>query len=322
MSNQAALLAVETAQLIVAVDTTRGASDPYKLPAALATLVGIRRTALEAAISAAALAEGDRAGASLTCRDCLTRLEDLHRVGFRYLAGLLPDSVEAIFNGPHISDAVRLQVKEYYGFTSGEVGDFTDDRREEMGRLAPLAAGQTVANPAWHYPEDLVSAIGSAYITLNAFQGLATGGSRQVAVQAVEERMGEMQDAIARVRGIYIAGSDLGDRTPELARIGLQPRRLAGEASSGLLPDAPAAPVFDSMAKTLSVPALPANCSSMRAYRQKPGGPRELAGVSLTPVVSLIMAGPLEPGVTYETWLAGVLENREGPESPRVPVLV
>lgn len=125
----------------------------------------------------------------------------------------------------------------------------------------------------------------------------------------------------ARVRGIYISGSDLGDRTPELARIGLQPRRLPGAAGGGLLPDAPAAPVYDPVAKTLSVPALPANTSALRAYRQKPGGPRELAGVSITPVVSLVMAGPLEPGVTYETWLAGVLENREGPESPRVPVL-
>lgn len=130
----------------------------------------------------------------------------------------------------------------------------------------------------------------------------------------------EATDLIARVRGAYISGSDLSDRTPELARIGLQPRRLPGEAGNSLRPDAPGTAVYDAAAKTLSLPGLPANSTSLRAYRQAAGGARELCGISLTATVSVVMTSPLNPGVTYEVWAVGVLTDREGPESNRVAV--
>ena len=322
MSNAVSLLGLETLELALNVDTSRLVADSFKLPAALLGVATGRRTGLATALAAASLAEGDRAGASTTCRNSLTRLERWHRAGLRYLDGLIPDAVPIVglVSGPHISDATRLQLMESYGFSGGVAGDFDDARREELGRLAPLAASISVPNVSWHYSPSLLAVIAGDYATLQAFQALATGGARQLATLAVTTQTDLVTDAVARVRGYYISASDLGDRTPELARIGLQPRRLPGEAGSGLLPDAPLTPVHDAAAHTLTIPALPGNSSSIRAYRQAPGGPRELAGISLTPVVSAVMAGPLAAGVTYDAWVVGVLENREGPESPRISI--
>ena len=193
-----------------------------------------------------------------------------------------------------------------------------DARTESMAAQVTAAAGVGVANPAWHYPQDLRDAVTNEHSLLQAHQPLATGGSRQAATLALNNAADVAEDAISRVRGYYIAGSDLGDRTPELARIGLQPRRLPGEASGGTIPDQPDPPVLDLTAKTLTIPALPANAASIRAYRQLSGGPRELCGVSLTPVVSLVMTGPLDAGAAYEAWVVGVLGDRGGPESERV----
>ena len=323
MMNLRALLALERLDLAFAVDSGRAGGDPFKFNGTLQGLVNGRRIDLATKLAASSLAEGDRAGASLTCRMCFERLEVLERAGFRYLDGLLPDSIAdlALGNGPFIADPVRLQIMESYGYEGGIAGVFTDARTEALAKQAAIAGLLVRGNPNWNYPADLLSAIAISLSTLEAYQPLATGGSRQVATQVANAAMEAAEDAMARVRGYYISASDDGDRTPELARIGLQPRRLPGEASSGTTPDAPGTAVLDLVAKTLTIPALPANSSSIRAYRQPNGGARELCGVSLTPTVSLVMASPLDPGITYEVGVVGVLADHEGPESNRVTVV-
>ena len=318
--NSQALLALERLQLITSVDSTRTVSDPFRLTAALLSLVTARQQQLWSRIQAAGLAEGDRAGASVVCRTSLTRLERWHRCGLRFLDGLLPADVpdNSTGTGPHIPDHVRLQLQTAYGFDGGVAGIFTDDRTEALASLAAVAVNVPVANPLWHYPQDLRDVISADFALLQAHQALATGGSRQVATAAVATALEEGEHAITRARGWYISCSDLGDRTAELAKIGLQPRRAAGEASSGVEPGPAGTAVYDAGAKTLTIPEVPANSSGIRAYRQVAGGPRELCGISLTPVVSIVMVGPLVPGTVYEAWVVGVLENREGPESNRV----
>jgi len=112
--------------------------------------------------------------------------------------------------------------------------------------------------------------------------------------------------------------SDDEDQTPELAKIGKQPRRDRGEAEPEPFPDPAGTATFDAATSTLSVPALPAHATSLRAFRKPAGGTAELAGTSTTTTVSVIAAGPLTPGVTYEFWLAGHNFRGDGPESNHV----
>ena len=71
MSNAVSLLGLETLELALNVDTNRLPADSFKLSAGLLAVVTTRRTGLAAALAAASLAEGDRAGASTICRNAL-----------------------------------------------------------------------------------------------------------------------------------------------------------------------------------------------------------------------------------------------------------
>ena len=111
-----------------------------------------------------------------------------------------------------------------------------------------------------------------------------------------------------------------GVRGPELelAKIGKHPRRDRGEAQQQPFPDPAGTATFNGATSTLSVPALPAHATSLRAFRKPAGGTAELAGTSTTTSVSVIAAGPLTPGVTYEFWLVGHNFRGDGPESNHV----
>ena len=328
MSNQRALAALEILELAGNAQALRSQNDPFFLTITLSNLLQSRRSTLAAVIGAASLAEGDRAGASAICRACLETLEKGHRAGKNFIDGLLPDFVPVAVAGdpPHLSDAMRLMLHERYGFEGGVIGEFDDARKEALARQAPIAAGVTVDNPAWVYPQPLLDFIAGHYATLQAHQSLATGGTRQQAVAATLAATEAAEDMIARVRGFYISASDAGDRTPELKRIGLQPRRLPGEASSGTVPDAPANAVLDTVAKTLTIATMPANANSLRCYRQKvavapaPAGPVELCGVSVSTTVSYTQSGPLDAGVGYEVWVVGYDGTDEGSPGNRIAV--
>lgn len=328
MSNLRALEALEILELIAAADDLRASGDPFKLPTGSALLlrnvVNARRATLAANIGAASLAEGDRAGASLASRMALTNLEKAHRFGYKYIAGLTPDWVTLESGaGPYISDSLRLQQFHRYGFVGGNVGEFTDARTEELARQVPIAAAVSLSNVQWHYSADLQDYIAGQLTLVDAYASLATGGTRELATDAVNTAADEGELVIARVRGHYIGASDMTDRTPELKRIGLQPRRQPGEAGGGVVPDAPGTAVYDAAANTLTVPAIPGNANSLRAYRKRTAptaGPLELAGISLNTTVSLVMAGPLDADATYEAWVVGYDGNDEGPEGNHVTI--
>jgi len=107
---------------------------------------------------------------------------------------------------------------------------------------------------------------------------------------------------------------------PDLAKIGKQPRRPPGgaEPRSRRAGIAPGPATFDAAALTLAVAALPDHATTLRAFRQPAGGTAQLAGTSTTTTVSVVAAGPLTPGVTYDFWLVGHNSQGDGPESNHV----
>ncbi len=107
-------------------------------------------------------------------------------------------------------------------------------------------------------------------------------------------------------------------RARGLAQTAEQPRRDRGEAEPEPFPDPLGLATFDAATSTLSVPALPAHATSLRAFRKPAGGTAELAGTSTSTTVSVLAAGPLTPGVTYEFWLVGHNFRGDGPESNHV----
>lgn len=214
---------IELAQLIVSVDDGRAVGDVFKLPADLRTVINDRLADLLVKDSATAISESARAGASANVRTSLTKLENLLTDGYNFIKGL---------GSYAITDAQRLAVFIAYGWESGLMGRFSDDRIEAMARQA-ITATPTISDPAWRYPAPLLTLITAELATLNANQPSAQTGVRQAAVAARDEAVRLMQTANDRVRFFYCSASDDEDRTTELARIGRQPRRARGQGSGG-----------------------------------------------------------------------------------------
>ncbi len=308
MPTQQSLEEIETAELILAVDDARAAGDPFKLTALMRALVVARLTDLRTKDSATFVTEGGRAAASLRVRDALDTLGGQLREGYNFINGLL--SVV-------ITKADKLDLFIKYGWLQGEIGTFDDARIESLANQAATVT-PTITNPAYRYPQALLDLISAQLTIVNANQPTATGGTAQTATKDREDARKLLETANDRVRFFYCYASDDEDQTTELAKIGKQPRRDKGAAESQPLPGAPGTATFDATAKTLSVPALPANATTLRAYRKVAGGVAELAGTSTGTTVSVVALGPLTPGVAYELWVAGHNSQGDGPESNHV----
>lgn len=120
------------------------------------------------------------------------------------------------------------------------------------------------------------------------------------------------------MRLFYCSASDDGEKTPELAKINMQPKRLPGDAQPQPLPDAPGTATFNAATRQLTIPAMPDHTSFLRSKRQPAGGPETDAGVSNDTTVSVVDFTPLTPGVSYQVWVVGVNSRGEGPASNKV----
>jgi len=307
MPNEASLAEIETAELIIAVDAGRAPTDTFKLPAYLLALVIARLADLRTKDAATLISEGGRVGGQINVRTALDTLNGLLHDGYNFIKGIASYSITA---------ADRATVFTAYGWVGGELGDFSDARIESLARQAADAT-PGIANPAHRYPQALLDLIAAQLTILNNNQTAATGGTAQTATDLRDIALGLLQTANDRVRFHYCASSDDEDTTPELAKIGKQPRRDKGEAG-GPVPGAPGTATFDAAAKTLSVPAMPEGATTLRAYRKAAGGEAELAGTSTGTTVSVVGVGPLTPGVTSELWVAGHNSQGDGPESNHV----
>lgn len=310
MANQYVNDTIETGELIVQVDTSRAASDPFKLPATLASTVATRLGTAKSRNAATTIMEGSTRGASQEREAALDRLRELLRNGHSFIKSLMKDD---------ITDAQRAAVFAAYGWQNGAIGDLESATRVET--LADLAASAT-ADPsvpaAGKYPAALVTRIDNWHAVLDAATVVANGGDLRVVVKARDDAAEDLHEVNSRVRAFYISASDDGDKTLELARIGMQPRRNPGEAQPQPLPGPAGTATFDPATRLLTVPAMPAHATSLRAYRQPAGGPISFAGASATTSVSVVGFIPLTPGVTYTAWVVGKNSRGEGPISNKI----
>jgi len=309
MADRRTLDAIETAELILQVDTARVAGDPFKLAAAPNTLVTTRVADTKGKNAAAILMGASTVGASEQRKQAVDRLGELLRNGFKGIGAVASDD---------ISDADRLQTYTAYGWTGGKIGDLDITRTEALANLAATATADPTVPTAGKYPAALVTRITNWLAIFDAASLLATGGSRQALIQARDDSRDKLEDANSRVRLFYCSASDDGEQTLELAKINMQPKRAPGDAQPQPLPDAPGAASFNAATRELTIPAMPDHGSFIRSKRQPAGGPVTDAGVSSTTTVSVVGIAPLTPGVSYTVWVVGVNSRGEGPESNKI----
>ena len=308
MATQTSLEQIEFAELTQTVDDARVVADPFKLLASLRTALDAALADLKLKDSSTLQSGGGLALASFNLRSALDQLKTLLRDGFNYVKGL---------GSYQITDGERLAVLTAYGWESGEIGVFTDARVESLANEAS-AATPTIANPAHRYPPALLTLIAGQLAIVNANQPTATGGAGQAATASRNTALDLLTILNSRVRFFYCAASNDLDQTPELANIGRQPRRDAGDAAAAPKPGPAGTATFDATALTLTLPVLPDHATTLRAIRQPAGGVAEVCGTSTTTTVSVTDLSPLTPGVTYEFWVVGHNAQGDGPESNHV----
>ncbi len=306
MPNLRSLELREQGELIQAVDNARAAGDPFKLDALLRALLDARLIDATAKDFLTFTTEGARLAASGTMRTAYNTLEIRLRDGYNFIKGIPSDE---------ISDADRLGLFTMYGWDQGEIGVFTDLRRDTLAQLAPTV---TPSNPAWKYSASLLTKIAAQITAIDAQKVIATGGESQAATTARDVALDLLDAIIDRIRFYYCSRSDARDQTDELTKIGFTPRRDPGDAQETPFPGATGTTTFDAAALTLALAALPANATTIRAFRKVLGGDPELAGTSNTTTVSVVQLGPLTPGATYEFWVVGHNHRGDGPESNHV----
>ena len=217
------------------IDTTRGAGDPFKLPASLRTDVDGDLAELVARETDTSPAEGARAGAAGAKRVALDELERQHRGGYRGIAALDEDAITA---------AARLQVFESYGWPSGEIGEFSDARRLALARLAPTISAAEVGGVATRlYTTARLARIAAQLAIIDALESPASGADRETATLRRDTALGLAGTTLLRVRFFYCSATRDADSSPELTRIGYQPRRAPGEGPGGGEEPAPSLPL-------------------------------------------------------------------------------
>lgn len=304
MANERVLEAIETGELILQVDNARGGSDPYNIAGPLRNLVQTRLTDAVQKYSIGMMAAGSEVGASERVREALDKLRSALRNGYHYIKGL-PDE--------EITTADRMTAFESYGWERGLIGDLESPARVEA--LADQAMGAASGLAFGRYPFTIRNRIAQWLDVLESNQAIADGGDRQTLFDARDAAGELLHKTNSRVRFFYCQASDELDQTPELAKIGYQPRRDRGDAQPQPLPEAPGLATWDLAAHSLTIPALPAHATSLRAWRQVLGGEAELCGVSTTATVTVDGISPLTPGATYDVWVTGHNSRGDGPES-------
>lgn len=224
-------------KLVVSVDASRLAADPFKLTADLLALIQDDIGTLETDDSGSHEAEGKRAEASANVHSDFTKIEAALRAGYNGIAAIVGDSILPA----GIADAARLATFTTYGWEKGQLGRLPDSRLLVLGELA-LQGETTVATAAWRYDPALVSLIEAQLSIIEDEEAEATSGGRQISVSIRGARRDLLQTHISRARYHYCSASDELDSTKELAGISFQPRRPATAGTSPAPAATPAPP--------------------------------------------------------------------------------
>ncbi len=217
---------VNISNLILQFDDTRPVADPFKLPASLRALVLSRRDTLVALDGVAESSDGSKLGASARVR---VALDTLHHDGYNFINGLMSFQ---------ITPADKRQLFNTYGWTQGELGEFSDTRILSLARTA-ITVSPDISDPARRYPPALLDQISAQLAIYSANRPLSETGNRETAVENRNDALDLVEKANSRVRYTYCSASDDLDKTPELAKIGFQPRREPGEVAANASKPAP-----------------------------------------------------------------------------------
>ena len=231
MPNTESLSTIAQMHLVKTVDTARAAGDVFKLPALLRTQHDADLDGLETADSSTALTEGDRAGGSAAARNALTKLQGFLKEGYNFITAI---------RASQITDAQRLEVFTEYGWAGGLMGRMNDGRVIGLARLAVQA--HPGIGPNFCYPADLVADLAAQLAVFDANAKIATGGDRAAATHLRDAKLDLANTSLAQVRFYYCSATRDTDQTPELAKIGFQPRRAAGTVTANNKPAPAPAP--------------------------------------------------------------------------------
>ncbi len=206
------------------VDNGRAAGSPFKLPATLRADLDADLTALKATEADTGPTEGGRAASVAAKRAALDELNRQHRGGYRGIAAI---------DETTITEAQRLGVFEAYGWASGEIGRLDDDTRLiALARQAPtVSAADVGGNATWLYTAARLTRIAAQLAIVDAAISTATGADAELATLRRDTALDLAATTLLRVRFLYCSATRDADATPELTRIGYQPRRDPGTVS-------------------------------------------------------------------------------------------
>jgi hypothetical protein len=312
MNDQQTVDALATGDLIVQVDDGRAVGDPFKLPADLKTTLTTRLAATKTANAASMTVASTVAGAAGLVVQGYDKLRELLRSGFNGIKAVTSDDA---------TTAQKHAAFTAYGWEGDSIGVLAKDTRVKT--LAEQAVAVAATPPAGIpaatlYPAMLVTRITNWLGIIAANKPGSEAGNSELAIKARNDSRDPLEKANSRVRFFYCSASDDLDQTKELANIGMQPRRDAGDAAVPPKPDGVGPVTFDAALRVLTATAMPAHATSLRAYRKPAGGTAVLAGVSTGLSVPVSSYAPLETDVAYDMWLVAHNAQGEGPASPHV----
>ncbi len=203
------------------VDNGRAANSPFKLPATLRADLDADLAALKTTDADTGPAEGSRASSVAARRAALNELNRQHRGGYHFIAAI---------DETTITDGQRRQVFEAYGWPSGELGRLDDDLRLiALARQAPTVSATDAGGAAFLYPATRLARIAAQLAIVDAAESTASGADAQTATLRRDTAVSLAGTTLSRVRFFYCSATRDADATPELTRIGYQPRRDPGE---------------------------------------------------------------------------------------------
>jgi hypothetical protein len=231
MPNAESLASIAQGRLVQNVDDQRAAGDNYKLPAFLRPAFDAGLTTLDADDSDTVLTESDRAGGSAAARGAIDAAKDLLRNAH--------SGIKAI-PGTSINAGQRLEVFTAYGWSGGKLGKLGDARVIGLARLGIQAHPEVAA--AFKYSADIVTGLTAQLAIFDANVDNAKVGNREAATRKRDKSLADFNVLLARARFYYCCVGAEADQTPELAKIGFQPRRDPGTVAKPPKPPAPAKP--------------------------------------------------------------------------------
>jgi hypothetical protein len=220
MPKQETNTAIELAESIRTVDDARATSDPFKLPPVFRALLDERYNRATQAEEELQSVSGNRTRSAAQKKLALESLVKDLKSGFNHIKAVPSFSITA---------EERKAVFTAYGWSGAKLGTFQEQSRVLSLARQAIAITPEITPVKAQYPADLIAHMRTQLEILTDAEPNAGTGARQQATQDRDTATNLLYLAIARTRFFYCFASDDVDKTPQLARIKRQPRRVSGQ---------------------------------------------------------------------------------------------